>query len=132
MSDLTYEQLQHKRLHFLGIGGRGMSAMAQIARIYGAQVTGCDKGESYTTKALQEQGIPVQIGHSASHLDGVDAFIYVPAVTTFDPDTPEFVEAQKRGIPCLTWQELLGKWAAGRCALASHASHARGGSFHKS
>lgn len=126
MSDLTYEQLQHKRLHFLGIGGRGMSAMAQIARIYGAQVTGCDKGESYTTKALQEQGIPVQIGHSAAHLDGVDAFIYVPAVTTFDPDTPEFVEAQKRGIPCLTWQELLGKWAAGRCALSVSGVHGKG------
>jgi UDP-N-acetylmuramate--alanine ligase len=126
MSDLTYEQLQHKRLHFLGIGGRGMSAMAQIARIYGAQVTGCDKGESYTTKALQEQGIPVQIGHSAGHLSGIDAFIYVPAVTTFDPDTPEFVEAQRRGIPCLTWQELLGKWSAGRCALSVSGVHGKG------
>ncbi len=126
MSDLTYEQLQHKRLHFLGIGGRGMSAMAQIARRYGAHVTGCDKGESYTTKALEAEGIPIQIGHSADHLTNVDAFIYVPAVTTFDPDTPEFIEAQKRGIPCMTWQELLGKWAAGRCALSVSGVHGKG------
>jgi UDP-N-acetylmuramate--alanine ligase len=126
MSDITYEELRYKRLHFLGIGGRGMSAMAQIARRYGAQVTGCDKGESYTTRALVEEGIPVQIGHSPDHLNGVDAFIYVPAVTTYDPDTPEFVEAQKRGIPCLTWQELLGKWAAGRCALSVSGVHGKG------
>lgn len=126
MNDPTYEQLRYKRLHFLGIGGRGMSAMAQIARIYGAEVTGCDKGESYTTKALQEEGIPVSIGHSPAHLNDVDAFIYVPAVTTYDPDTPEFVEAQRRGIPCLTWQELLGKWAAERCALSVSGVHGKG------
>ncbi len=125
-SDITYEQLRQKRLHFLGIGGRGMSAMAQIAKRFGAQVTGCDKGESYTTRALQEEGIPIHIGHSADHLRDVDAFIYVPAVTTFDPDTPEFVEAQRLGIPCMTWQELLGKWAVGKCALSVSGVHGKG------
>lgn len=124
--NLSYEQLQHKRLHFLGIGGRGMSAMAQIARHFGAQVTGCDKGESYTTRALQEEGIPVQAGHSVDHLRDVDAFIYVPAVTTYDPDTAEFVEAQRLGIPCMTWQELLGKWALGKCALSVSGVHGKG------
>lgn len=126
MSDIPYETLRYKRLHFLGIGGRGMSAMAQIARLFGASVTGCDKGESYTTKALQEDGIAVQIGHSAQHLQDVDAFIYVPAVTTFDPDTAEFVEAQRLGMPCMTWQELLGKWAKGKCTLSVSGVHGKG------
>src|SRR5712692_11166871 len=98
MSDIEYAQLQHKRLHFLGIGGRGMSAMAQIAQHFGAQVSGCDKGASYTTAALQEAGIPIEIGHSPTHLANVDALIYVPAVTTFDPHNAEVEEAQARGL----------------------------------
>src|SRR5713226_9059989 len=63
MSDIEYAELQYKRLHFLGIGGRGMSAMAQIAKHFGAQVSGCDKGASYTTVALQEAGIPIENRH---------------------------------------------------------------------
>ena len=126
MSDIEYAQLQHKRLHFLGIGGRGMSAMAQIAQHFGAQVTGCDKGASYTTAALQEAGIPIEIGHSPAHLKDVDALIYVPAVTTFDPDNAEVEEAQARGLVNMTWQELLGKWAAGKCAVSVSGVHGKG------
>ncbi len=126
MSDIEYDQLQHKRLHFLGIGGRGMSAMAQIAHQFGAQVSGCDKGASYTTAALQELGIPVAIGHSPSHLKDADALIYVPAVTTFDPHNAEVQEAQARGLVHMTWQELLGKWAKGKCSISVSGVHGKG------
>ncbi len=126
MSDIEYAELQYKRLHFLGIGGRGMSAMAQIAKHFGAQVSGCDKGASYTTVALQEAGIPIEIGHSPAHLKDVDALIYVPAVTTFEPDNAEVAEAQARGLVNMTWQELLGKWAAGKCAISVSGVHGKG------
>ena len=126
MSDSEYAQLQYKRLHFLGIGGRGMSAMAQIAQQFGAQVTGCDKGASYTTAALQEAGIPIEIGHSPAHLKDIDALIYVPAVTTFDPHNAEVEEAQARGLINMTWQELLGKWAKGKCAISVSGVHGKG------
>src|ERR1700694_4454737 len=126
MSEIEYEQLQHKRLHFLGIGGRGISAMAQIAQQFGAEVTGCDKGQSYTTRALQEEGIPVQHGHSPEHLSQADALIYVPAVTTFNPNNTELAESLARGIPTMTWQDLLGKWAKGKCTLSVSGVHGKG------
>ncbi len=126
MSDIEYAQLQYKRLHFLGIGGRGMSAMAQIAQHFGAQVTGCDKGASYTTAALQEGGIPIEIGHSPTHIENVDALIYVPAVTTFEPDNAELAQAQARGLVNMTWQELLGTWAKGKCAVSVSGVHGKG------
>lgn len=126
MSDIEYSDLQYKRLHFLGIGGRGMSAMAQIARQFGAQVSGCDKSASYTTAALQEAGIPVAIGHSPAHLADADALIYVPAVTTYEPDNAELAEARARGLVNMTWQELLGKWARGKCAISVSGVHGKG------
>jgi len=126
MSDIEYAELQYKRLHFLGIGGRGMSAMAQIAQQFGAQVSGCDKGASYTTAALQEAGIPIEIGHSPAHLANADALIYVPAVTTFEPDNAELKEAQATGLINMTWQELLGKWAKGKCAISVSGVHGKG------
>ena len=126
MSDVEYAQLQRKRLHFLGIGGRGMSAMAQIAQHFGAQVSGCDKGASYTTAALQEAGIPIEIGHNPAHMQDVDALIYVPAVMTYDPDNPELAEALARGLITMTWQELLGKWARGKCIISVSGVHGKG------
>src|ERR1700730_15422226 len=126
MSDIEYAELQHKRLHFLGIGGRGMSAMAQIAQQFGAQVPGCDKGASYTTAALQKAGIPIEVGHSPSHLANADALIYVPAVTTFEPDNAELAEARARGLINMTWQELLDKWAKGKCAISVSGVHGKG------
>ncbi len=126
MSDIEYTELQYKRLHFLGIGGRGMSAMAQIAQQFGAHVSGCDKGASYTTAALQQAGIPIEIGHSPAHLNDADALIYVPAVTTFEPDNAEVAEAQARGLINMTWQELLGKWAKGKCAISVSGVHGKG------
>ncbi|GAC1565564.1 MAG: UDP-N-acetylmuramate--L-alanine ligase [Ktedonobacteraceae bacterium] len=126
MCDITYAKLQHKRLHFLGIGGRGMSAMAQIAQHFGARVSGCDKGASYTTAALQEAGIPIEIGHSPAHMADVEALIYVPAVMTYDPDNAELAEARARGLVTMTWQELLGKWARGKCAISVSGVHGKG------
>src|SRR6266566_1213867 len=126
MSEIEYEQLQHKRLHFLGIGGRGCSSMAQIAQHFGAQVTGCDKSASYTTQALEESGIPVHIGHSPEHLTDADALIYLPAVLTYDPDNLELAAAQTRGIPTLIWQDLLGRWAKGKCTISVSGVHGKG------
>lgn len=71
----TVEQLKNARLHFMGIGGQGISAVAQMARLGGAAVTGCDQVPSATTRMLEQLGVPVQIGHSPEHLAGVDALI---------------------------------------------------------
>lgn len=113
-------------MHFMGIGGQGISAVAQMARAAGEIVTGCDRQESATTRALARAGIPVQIGHSAEHLDGFDTLVISPAVTALDPHNPELLAAQERKMRIVTWQELLGELMHGKCVLSVSGVHGKG------
>ncbi len=110
----------------MGIGGQGISAVAQMARLAGEAVTGCDRQASATTRMLEQAGIPVQIGHSASHLEGVDTLVLSPAVPALDPANPELLAARERGIPVVPWQELLGKFMQGKCVLSVSGVHGKG------
>ena len=110
----------------MGIGGQGISAVAQMAQMAGETVTGCDQRASATVKALIQAGIAVQIGHSADHLDGVDALVISPAVPALDPHNPELLAARERGIRVLTWQELLGALMQGKCVLSVSGVHGKG------
>ena len=81
-----------RRLHFVGVGGAGMSGLALIAQALGAQVTGSDRAESAYTARLREHGIEPVIGHAATNLPA-DALLPIrPAL----PD-PNFV-AQRIGL----------------------------------
>src|SRR4051812_39821168 len=111
----------------MGIGGQGISAVAQMAAITGdTTVTGCDRQASATTRALKKAGIPVQIGHSADHLTDVDMLVISPAVPALDPHNPELVAAQQRGIRVITWQEVLGELMRGKCVLSISGVHGKG------
>jgi UDP-N-acetylmuramate--alanine ligase len=110
----------------MGIGGQGISAVAQMAQQGGDTVTGCDRQASATTRALQQAGIGIQIGHSAEHLAGVDKLVISPAVTALNPQNPELLEAQRRGIPVSTWQEVLGALMMQKCVLAVSGVHGKG------
>lgn len=114
------------RLHFMGIGGQGISAVAQMAHLAGNIVTGCDQRASATTRALQEAGIPIQIGHSTQHLHDVDALVISPAVPALNPDNPELLAAQHQGILVMTWQELLGELMQEKCVLSVSGVHGKG------
>jgi UDP-N-acetylmuramate--alanine ligase len=113
-------------LHFMGIGGQGISAVAQMAQLTGSVVTGCDQSASATTRALERVGIPVQIGHSPEHLVNADALIYVPAVVALDPGNPELLAARARGMQVMTWQEMLGELMRGKCTLSVSGVHGKG------
>src|SRR5579884_1099969 len=102
----------------MGIGGQGISAVAQMALLAGETVTGCDRQASATTRALESAGIAVQIGHSAEHLAEVDTLVISPAVPALDPQNPELLAAQRRGIRIVTWQEVLGELMRGKCVLS--------------
>ncbi|HEX3642972.1 MAG TPA: UDP-N-acetylmuramate--L-alanine ligase [Ktedonobacteraceae bacterium] len=117
--------LKKTHLHFMGIGGQGISAVAQMALLTGEMVTGCDRGISPTVIELQQQGIDVQIGHSADHLDGVDTLVISPAVPALDPHNPELLGAQQRGVQVVTWQELLGQLMDGKCVLSVSGVHGK-------
>jgi UDP-N-acetylmuramate--alanine ligase len=110
----------------MGIGGQGISAVAQMAQQAGDIVTGCDQHASATVRALQQAGIQVQIGHSADHLKGVDILVISPAVPALNPDNPELVAAREQGVRIVTWQEVLGDVMREKCVLSVSGVHGKG------
>ena len=126
MNEPRIEQLKNARLHFMGIGGQGISAVAQMALQGGARISGCDQAASATTSMLMQKGVAVEIGHSPEHLANADALIYGPAVAAFNPDNPELAAAQTSGMLVMTWQEMLGTWMQGKCVLSVSGVHGKG------
>jgi UDP-N-acetylmuramate--alanine ligase len=96
-----------RKLHFVGIGGIGMSGIAEILSAEGFAVTGSDRAASENTDRLQSLGIGVLIGHDASNLaPDVDALVYSSAVGS---DNPEVAEAHRRKIPVIRRAEMLAE-----------------------
>ncbi len=113
----------------MGIGGQGISAVAQMVLKAGGdsvEVTGCDMEASATTRALERVGVPVEIGHSADHLAGIDRLVVVPAALVLNPDHAELATARARGIPMITWQEMLGELMLEKCVISVSGVHGKG------
>ncbi|MDR3210441.1 MAG: UDP-N-acetylmuramate--L-alanine ligase, partial [Planctomycetota bacterium] len=91
-------ELKGSRIHFMGIGGIGVSALAEMAKAAGALVSGCDRSENEITLALRRKGLNVALGHDPSHLDGVDYLVHTSAVSSQHPERLRAGEKQeKRG-----------------------------------
>jgi UDP-N-acetylmuramate--alanine ligase len=96
-----------KKLHFVGIGGIGMSGIAEILIDEGFALTGSDRAASDNTERLESLGARVYIGHDAKNLEpDVDVLVYSSAVA---PDNPEVVEARHRKIPVIRRAEMLAE-----------------------
>jgi len=95
-----------KNIHFVGIGGIGMSGIAEILRSRGLAVSGCDLKRSSSTDLLLSRDIPVALGHDPAHLDGVDLVVVTSAVKTANE---ELDAARARGIRVMKRKELLGE-----------------------
>jgi UDP-N-acetylmuramate--alanine ligase len=96
-----------KKLHFVGIGGIGMSGIVEILLDEGFKVSGSDKALGEVTERLQKLGAEVYEGHGAQNVKpDVDALVYSSAVTL---DNPEIVEAQRRKIPVIRRAEMLAE-----------------------
>ena len=94
-------------VHFVGIGGIGMSGIAEIMLKIGYQVQGSDAKASANTERLEKLGARIYIGHDASHItEGVSAVVYSTAVKA---DNPEMVEARERRIPVVRRAEMLAE-----------------------
>ncbi len=104
-------------VHFVGIGGSGMSGIARLFHAAGHRVTGSDRSENHNTEQLRELGIPVSIGHSAANvgLADADALVYTGALW---PDNPEYLAAVARGIPVLHRSQALA-WLINRSRLVA-------------
>ncbi|MDD2823319.1 MAG: cyanophycin synthetase [Candidatus Daviesbacteria bacterium] len=98
-----------KKIHFLGIGGSGASAIAKIAEAQGYEVTGCDlyPNNEFTIVFQKDQ---IFEGHSPNHLKNVDILAVTPAIYSLDPNNIELQEAKEKNIEILTWQEFMGKY----------------------
>jgi UDP-N-acetylmuramate--alanine ligase len=91
-------------LHFVGIGGAGMSGIARLFLAKGHRVSGSDRSENHNTEALRELGATVTIGHDAANLGDADTLVYTGALW---PDNPEYLLARERGIPTLHRSQAL-------------------------
>jgi UDP-N-acetylmuramate--alanine ligase len=106
--DLFPDGLRGKRIHAVGAGGSGISAVLRLAAEQGALVTGCDVAETTMSRLLNAQGVQVALGHDPAHVVVCDLVVTTPAVTFLDDQHPELVAARERKIPVIQWQELLG------------------------
>ncbi|MDO4745885.1 MAG: UDP-N-acetylmuramate--L-alanine ligase [Bacillota bacterium] len=95
----------YNKIHCIGIGGIGLSAIAEILLARGYQVSGSDMRESEITERLIEDGANIFLGHRAKNVEGVDLVIYSAAVGS---DNPELVRADELGIPAITRAQALG------------------------
>lgn len=94
-----------KQIHCIGIGGIGLSAIAEILLSRGYKVTGSDMRESDITAKLEADGGKIFLGHSAENIDGADLVVYSAAVGA---DNPEMAKAKELGIPTASRAEILG------------------------
>ena len=111
-----------KHIHMVGIGGIGMSALAQLLVHRGVQVSGSDREESPTTELLKEKGIAVQIGHAAHVKEGSELLIYSDAVQA---DNPERTLAREKGIPQTSYFEMVGKISVSMRTIAVAGTHGK-------
>jgi len=110
------------RVHFVGIGGVSMSALAELLVSRGCRISGSDRQASLLTKRLESLGIDVQIGHAASAIDGADCVVYTSAT---DSENPERKAALEQGIPLLRRAELLGQLTAEHPTICVAGTHGK-------
>jgi UDP-N-acetylmuramate--alanine ligase len=112
----------HARLHIVGIGGAGMSAIATVLIERGYQVSGSDQAESDATQQLREQGAVVSIGHRAENVGEVDMVVVSSAIRA---DNPELLAAEERGIPVSKRAQFLGWLMQGSLGVAVAGTHGK-------
>lgn len=110
------------QIHIMGIGGSGMSSLAQVLLQMGKRVTGCDLRMNATARQLVRWGAVVSLGHSPQHLEGVDLVIYSTAV---DPQNEELEQARAAGIPVLHRSQALAELMNERVGIAVAGAHGK-------
>jgi UDP-N-acetylmuramate--alanine ligase len=111
-----------RRVHFVGIGGIGMSGIAELLANLGYAVSGSDAKRSAVTDRLESLGVTVRIGHSAGHVGAADVVVVSSAVR---PDNPEVVEARGRRIPVIPRAEMLAELMRLRFGIAVAGAHGK-------
>ncbi len=111
-----------KHVHFVGIGGAGMSGIAEVLHNLGYVVSGSDQSESATTRALAGRGIRVAIGHDAGHIAGAEAVVTSSAVKG---DNPEVMAARSKRIPVVPRAVMLAELMRLKQGIAIAGTHGK-------
>jgi UDP-N-acetylmuramate--alanine ligase len=111
-----------RRIHFVGIGGIGMSGIAELLANLGYAVSGSDQKRSEVTDRLAGLGVTVLLGHRAEHVGDADVVVYSSAVRA---DNPELVDARARRVPVIPRAEMLAELMRLRFGIAVAGAHGK-------
>mgnify|MGYP002654229169 FL=1 len=109
-------------VHFIGIGGSGMSGIARLLIGMGHQVTGSDLRDTSNVAALRDLGAKISIGHDESHLGNPDTVVVTSALW---PTNPEYLLAKQRGIPVIHRSQALAHLASSKRLIAVAGAHGK-------
>jgi UDP-N-acetylmuramate--alanine ligase len=111
-----------RRVHFVGVGGAGMSGIAEVLVNQGFQVSGSDLAASSTTRRLRDLGASIFMGHDAAHIEGADVLVVSSAVKA---DNPEVAAARELRIPVVPRAEMLAELMRFRRGIAVAGTHGK-------
>ncbi|MEW5881779.1 MAG: UDP-N-acetylmuramate--L-alanine ligase [Pseudomonadota bacterium] len=111
-----------KRIHFVGIGGSGMSGIAEVLLNLGYAVSGSDVADSAATRRLAQLGAQVALGHAAENIAGADAIVVSTAVR---PDNPEVIAARAKRIPVVPRAVMLAELMRLKQGIAIAGTHGK-------
>ncbi|HEX4408218.1 MAG TPA: UDP-N-acetylmuramate--L-alanine ligase [Xanthobacteraceae bacterium] len=109
-------------VHFVGIGGIGMSGIAEVLVNLGYAVQGTDQADSANVKRLRDKGVKIAIGHAAENLDGAGVVVVSSAIK---PDNPELVAARAQRIPVVRRAEMLAELMRLKSCVAIAGTHGK-------
>ncbi len=119
---MKLSELKGKRVHFIGIGGSGMSGIARIAISQGMKVSGSDASDSSVLAALRALGAEIFLGHSASNIAGAEVIIYSNAIK---PENPERIAASALGVPEMPRAVALALMMSDSISIAVAGTHGK-------
>lgn len=125
MTDAMYGQHgmnRIRRIHFIGIGGTGMSGIAEVLLNLGYQVSGSDLGENSATRRLASQGAIIHRGHAPAHIEGAEVVVVSTAI---DRANPELTAALTLKIPVISRAEMLSELMRFRYGIAVAGTHGK-------
>jgi UDP-N-acetylmuramate--alanine ligase len=111
-----------RRIHFVGIGGIGMSGIAELLANLGYEVSGSDARRSSVTDRLERLGVRVSVGHDAAHVGRADVVVVTSAIKSGNPET---IEAVRRQIPVIPRAEMLAELMRLRYGIAIAGAHGK-------
>ncbi|MEO5376385.1 MAG: UDP-N-acetylmuramate--L-alanine ligase [Magnetococcus sp. DMHC-6] len=111
-----------RKLHFIGIGGIGMSGIAEVLLNLGYRISGSDISNSHTIQRLQRMGAEIHLGHEAHHVEGANAVVYSSAVKN---DNPELRAARLARIPVVARAEMLAELMRLKYGIAIAGTHGK-------